>query len=246
MKITFTIVSIILLLNGCFSKERILFQDEDAKEEQKTLNVKTNAEYDYKIVTQDRVSIEVYKHPDLSTSTENKSNEKLGLKVSKDGTIRLPLINDVKIEGLTEEETALLIEEKLSKYIRSPHVKVEILNKRAYVLGEVKNPGVVAFNTDYMNIINLISLQGGFTEYADKENIKIIKGDLKNPKVSSLDLTDMNDIKVSNLIIEPNDIIYIQPNDTKQTNLKINEYTPLLGLIGSLLSTFTNIKYLSE
>jgi polysaccharide export outer membrane protein len=47
--------------------------------------------------------------------------------------------------------------------------------------------------------------------FSHSNRIKIIRGDLKNPKIFTVDLTHYNSFQKDNLIIQPNDIIYVEP-----------------------------------
>jgi len=70
----------------------------------------------YRIRTQDVLTIMVSKEPELSGSVV----------VRPDGAITWPLVNDVRVVGLTSQELAELITEKLKSFVRSPQVTVTV------------------------------------------------------------------------------------------------------------------------
>jgi len=247
---------------GCSADKYTLFQEKNSMVTSKDLFIQSNLNdnkvntsiktkkviYEYKIAPNDRLSIMVYNHPELSTtsSVNAQTNKGMGFLVSNDGTISVALIGDIKVQGLTAKEASGLIQNELAKYVKNPYVNIEIINKRIYVLGEVEKPGMIAVDSDYMSIIEVISSSGGFTTYAARDNIKILRGDLNNPDITTIDLTNINAVKVADLMIRPNDVIYIQPNSARATNIAINEVTPAIALFNSILSTFVNIKYLTD
>jgi hypothetical protein len=47
-------------------------------------------------------------------------------------------------------------------------------------------------------------------------------------------------------MIQPNDIIYVMPNNMKAFNVQVNQFDPILRLVGDILSPFVHIKYLSK
>ncbi len=261
MKLLFSFL-IIIAFTGCGADKYTLFQEKssttkgffipsDMKDikQKSQINIKKSKKftYEYKIAPSDRLSVMVYKHPELSTRSANvQANAEIGLLVSSSGTINVALIGDINVKGLTAKETSVLLQKKLSTYVKNPYVNVEIINKRIYVLGEVKKPGMVPVDSDYMSIIEVLSASGGLTTYAKRDDIKILRGDLNDPDITTINLTNMSALKVADLMIQPNDIIYISPSDARATNIAIGEMTPAIGLVNSILSTFVNMKYLSD
>ncbi|HFU75245.1 MAG TPA: hypothetical protein ENK66_03265 [Arcobacter sp.] len=61
-----------------------------------------------------------------------------------------------------------------------------------------------------------------------------------------VNLTDTNAILTANIMIEPNDIVYVMPNNMKAFNTNVNEISPVFQLISSILQPFVNIKFLSN
>jgi len=82
--------------------------------------------------------------------------------------------------------------------------------KKAFVLGEVKEPLVLPLKYD-VNLAAAISLAGGFTRSAEKRNVLIVRGGLGDPKIIAIDFNKI--IKQGNLAqnlrLEPNDIVYV-------------------------------------
>ena len=233
-----------ILFFGCSAKDDyILFQGKKAQT-QSTPKPTKKYIYEYKIVPGDRLSITMFNHPELSTNTSASNIQ--GIEVFPDGTIQLPLIGSVKIAGLTTEAATKKIQKLYAEYIRHPYVKLDVLTKRVYVLGEVKQPGVVQISGDYTNLIYAISQRGGFTDMARKKTIKIISGNLNNPTIKTVDLTNINSLTLSKIILKPNDIVYVEPYGTKPLDVQIQGVSPIVNFLNSIMSTFVNVKVLSE
>ncbi len=242
----------VFIISGCATKDNYaLFQEKKSKttktEEKKEIK---RIIYEYKIAPGDRVSVIVFGHPELSTgkleSATFYTTRQDGVLVSPRGTITLPLIDEIKVSGLTKEEAKNLIEEKLSKYVKKPRVYVEILNQRVYVLGEVNKPGNVPLFDERMTLIEAIARAGDFNIYSLRNRVMIIRGDLSNPEVKYVDLTNLNKLKATDLFLQPNDIVYVPPNKMRKVNVRINEIRPPLQLISEILQPFVQIKYLSQ
>lgn len=99
--------------------------------------------------------------------------------VRPDGLISLPLIGEIKAEGKTPVELQGIIEQALSKFIKDPKCVVIVLepkSKQIYVDGQVINPGQFILDKD-IYFSQIISLAGGFTEFASKGSITILRTD---------------------------------------------------------------------
>ena len=121
----------------------------------------------YQIGPEDVLNISVWKEPTISNTVP----------VRPDGKISLPLINDVQAAGLTPSALAGAITEKLKKFITDPQVTVIVTavnSQRVYVLGEVTRPGAFPMIPG-MRVLQLLSDAGGFTAFANRRNIHIVR-----------------------------------------------------------------------
>jgi len=241
---------IVLFMLGCSNKENfILFNKVDIN--QSKLNSINSSQFDavtfeYKIVPNDRVSIIIYKHPELSPSTLGNITSDRGILINSKGDIRLPLVKTIHLAGLTQTEAQEKIEQRFKRYIKSPDVYFEVLNKRAYVIGEVNNPGEVELINEKLTLIQLISKAGDFRDSANKQAIMILRSGKDRINSEIVNLTDFNSLKTANLMIKPNDIVYVLPNDMKAFNVKVDEINPVFRLISNILSPFITVKVLSN
>ena len=222
---------------------------EQTKEQQKrkedTLTQLQDVQFEYKIRPYDRVSVVVYKHPDISTSSQNTMQQERGLLVNSKGYIRLPLIKKIYLQGLTQTEAEDALEEAYGVYIKNPDVQIEVLNKRAYVIGEVNRPGEIPLPNERLTLLQILASAGDLTDSADRGSILIIDGDSAGKsKTRVVNLTDKHSLITANLMIKPNDIVYVMPNNMKAFNIGVKETTPIFTLINQMLTPFVNIKFL--
>lgn len=249
---------LIIGFTGCTSKEDYLLFNQtkihknsekgnNAQAQKETITQLENIQFEYKIQPHDRVSLVVYKHPDLSTSTINSQQQERGLLVNSRGEIRIPLIKSIKVSGLTQTEAEDAIENALQVYIKQPDVQVEVLNKRAYIIGEVKNPGEIELLNERLTLLQIIAKAGDLTDEANRKSILILRGGERSQvKTEVVNLTDINSLKMANLMIKPNDIVYVTPNNMKAFNTGVKEIDPIFNLIGHVLTPFVSIKFLSN
>lgn len=122
---------------------------------------------DFTLGPEDILKVTVWKSPDLSGE----------VMIRPDGTITLPLIGDVSAAGLTANVLAKRISERLTEYVSSPVVTVQVKEVNSYfiyVLGEVVKPGKYPLKS-YANVMQGISLAGGFAPFANKNKIKVLR-----------------------------------------------------------------------
>ncbi len=260
MKKTIFYTILILNLTACNTKnEFVLFNQTKAiknsnKNHQLNNNTTTitkidNAKFEYKIQPHDRISIHTYRHPELSTTTNQVgANNSLGagILVSSDGFIRLPLINNVKIAGLTQPQAQRKIERLLREYLTHPNVQIEVLNKRAFILGEVNHPGPIELRNEQIPLLQLLSIAGDLTNGANRNSIMIMKNQGDKIETKIVSLTDINSIATANQMIRPNDILYVMPKDMRIFNNKVNEINPIFQLVTNALTPFLTIRLLTQ
>ncbi len=121
----------------------------------------------YKLGPGDRIRLTVFGHEDLSGEFE----------VDGSGNVALPLVRDVKAQGLTVRQVEQEVASRLSPdYLRNPSVSVEVLNYRPfYIYGEVNKPGSYPF-VNGMTVVNAVALAGGFTYRARTGRVQIKRG----------------------------------------------------------------------
>jgi len=122
---------------------------------------------EYKLGPEDQIRVSVWENRELT----------MELVIRPDGKISMPLIQDVTADGLTSEELAGNIREKLLAFIKEPQVSVIVLQVNApkfYVIGNVVRPGTYPLRGE-MSVLQALSLAGGFTQFASPRSIKLIR-----------------------------------------------------------------------
>lgn len=258
----FLSILVIAVFSGCTTKEYKLFQKSSLTEDKTTViedkTYKEEVVFENIIAPNDRVDITVYIQAgegsqqmtsmltSRETSNSNQIQENIGLLVTQEGTVRLPLLGSVKIQGLTQDEASEFLISEYKKYIRNPYVLVEIKNQRVIVIGEVKNPGIVSVTNGTMNVVEAIARSGDLTDFASRTDIKVIRGDLRKPEIRSIDLTSLDALSVSSLYLKPNDILYVQPKPIKGFNRVFDDFVPFWGMLSSILDPFVQRKTLIQ
>lgn len=158
---------------------------------------------EYRIGVEDLLSVSVWRDPDLTREVP----------VRPDGRISLPLIQDVRAEGLTPEELAAAIRDRLKEVLSNPSVTVvvrEVNSLKIYILGEVASPGVLAIRSK-TRLLQAIAMAGGVTAFAGRSDVLIFR-DRDAGEVIAVSYRDLvNGRRGSdNLILEAGDTIVVR------------------------------------
>jgi len=244
-------IGVLFVLTGCGSldSEYQLVQNEKSTVQEDVAVAKGSIEY--RILPQDRLKVVFYRDPkqsaEVSTVELGQEMNTDGILVNTAGYVTLPLIGKIKVSGLTQTQAADRITQHLRKYLNSPSVYVEVMNKRIYVLGEVKKPGVVKLDREKMNIFEAIAFSGDLTDNAVRDNIIIVSNKPgKGLTMRSVDLTNFRKMRYASLMLRPNDIVYIQPDGWKEFRVKSNNFTAPFETITKIAAPFVTLKYLSD
>ena len=146
-----------------------------AAEEKKTWSAKASQK-DYLIGSGDILEITTWKEPDFTRPS---------VLVRLDGKLTFPLLNDVQAAGLTTVELKHVIENGLKDYVSNPVVTVNVsqpLSKQFYILGEVANTGEFPLVKN-LTVLQAFALAGGFTEWASKKEIILLRNEGGKEKV---------------------------------------------------------------
>ena len=183
-------------------------KDIDAiQEELKALHVVNPTPY--VIHPGDTFQLSVYNQPTLTTN----------MLITPDGTASLPLIGILKLSGMNLEDASNLIEERLSKFFRSPIVTLSPISVSGYyftIAGRVMNPGNFTVSIGQTKLLDAIALSGGFQtgtfhgdtiELADLDNA-FIKRDGKRLPVNFRKLVYEGD-DLQNIPVLNGDYIYV-------------------------------------
>ena len=113
--------------------------------------------------------------------------------VRTDGKISFPLLNDVQAAGLTPMMLKDVLETGLKNYVAAPVITVTVNNagsQKFYILGEVTRTGEYPIVKD-LSVLQAFALAGGFTEWASKDEILLIRRESGQKKVYKIDYKDM-------------------------------------------------------
>jgi polysaccharide export outer membrane protein len=166
---------------------------------------------EYLIGPGDVVQVTVWGHPELTIPAGSfRDAETSGQQVGDDGYMFYPYVGMVKAGGMNVAALRDVLTERLSRYIQNPQLDVRVVayrSKRVYVVGEVRNPGVLQLDDLPMTIADAISLTGGLTPDAWKSGVNVSR----KGQVYEIDLKALYDFADStqNLMLRHGDIVNV-------------------------------------
>jgi polysaccharide export outer membrane protein len=158
---------------------------------------------EYRLGPDDVLEVVVWKEPDLGTTTV----------VRPDGKISLPLVSECEAVGRTVPELQRRIAQELSRYIADPVVNVivkEVKHPKVSVIGQVRKPDqyrIVA----RMSVLDAVALAGGFTEFAKRDDVVVIRDVGSGARRIRLDLQRLLDGRRAEMFyLQQGDTVYVK------------------------------------
>lgn len=161
--------------------------------------------YTYQIGPGDSLNINVWRHPELSTTVP----------VRPDGKFSTPLVEDIVALGKTPADLAREIEARLIKYVREPSVTVSVssfvgnASEQVRVVGQAAKPAAINYKQG-MTLLDVMILVGGITDNAAGNRATLIRQSENNKQynVRLRDLLKGGDVS-ANVEVLPGDVILI-------------------------------------
>lgn len=166
-----------------------------------------------------------------------------GNTVEADGTVNLPLLGKISVEGKTIAEAEDSIRSAAKEYLKDATIKVRVLNYKITVLGEVKMPGIYYNFNNYITIFDAIGLAQGITDFAKLKEVLVLRPTPRGTRTFTLDLNSRSSLASEGYYLQPDDVVFLQPGKNKGLQQKL----PIAGVIvGALSAVFLILNYLNK
>ena len=238
------LLPLLLSLSSCYSHKVIGLLQEPSKcnnlpeydsVEYVPYTIRVNDEIIYRLITMDEtISKTIMGNQSYTGQYAN------SYRVYPDGTIDIPFLKPVHVEGLTIEQAQDSLRAAFREIIPDADVKLALHNKYFTVVGDI-NAGEYYIYKEKMNIFEALAMTGDLMNSGDRRHVRIIRpqGNGEEPEVLEFDIRTNSIINSKYYYVYPNDVIYVAR--TKDSFFKVPSYTGFLGLITSSLSLLVSV-----
>ena len=233
-----------------------------------SIMLKTNKDYkysqnpdsskalDYKISSNDILEFSMYSNDGfklVDLTSLNSANmgyrfeSNIQYLVESDGNAKLPVLGRIKLSGYTIREAESLLEEKYASFYVRPYVIMSVSNKRVIVFpGSAGDAKVIPLINNNTTLIEALALAGGIADDGKAKMVKLIRQSPDNKHdVFLIDLSKIEGIKQGTMVLQANDIIYVEPR-RKYASRLTQEIAPIVSIFTSVFVLFTYTKAISK
>jgi polysaccharide biosynthesis/export protein len=200
---------------------------------------RVEAETNYTIQPNDFLTLELYTNLGEKIVDPNRESFKEGgaavsespalqYLVDINGVARFPLLDEVRVQGLTIKQAEAMLAAAYEKFYEQAYVVLHFNNKRVIVLGA---PGgqVIPLSNENMRLTEILALAKGIDFEARANNIRVLRED----KVFVADLSTFEGYQNSNFVMKPGDIVYVEP--VRRPFIEaLRDYSPVITIITSI------------
>ncbi|MCB0760619.1 MAG: polysaccharide biosynthesis/export family protein [Flavobacteriales bacterium] len=242
MKKFLPVLAVIALLSSCTINKNLMFKT-DTEFTYDTPSTDTN-EYNYRISPNDLLLFRLFTNDgarllEVTTSTDQTNSRLFNFgdityQVQSDGTVKLPELGNVKVQGLTVFEAQDMLEEKYAQYYNEPYAVVQVTNNRVIVFpGSGGDALVVPLVNQNTTVIEALARAGGIANRGDASKVKLFRKVDGKQEVYLMDLSTIEGIQYANMVVQANDIIYVQPVPEIATEV-LKDVSPFVSIVSGL------------
>lgn len=159
-----------------------------------------------------------------------------GYSINDSGYVIMPILEKVKVDGLTVEQAQDTIAQRAEHYLKKAQVIVKLGYFRFTLLGEVHAPGIKTVYDDQVSVLEALGYGGDITYNGNRKNVLLIRPTKNGSQTYRLDLTNEELIRQEKYYVMPNDIIYIEPLRAALFRERSSDFLFIIPAISSTLS----------
>lgn len=169
--------------------------------------------------------------------------------VQQDGTIKLPAIqdsSDIPVAGLTIYEAEDSIANVYKQYFKNPYVQVRVLNKRVIVFpGGGGDAKVITLENNNTTLMEVLASANGIPPRGDASKIKLMRKIDGVRYVYAIDLSTIEGLKYTDMLVQANDYIYVEPVPEVAREI-LSEISPILSILSSTFIIYSVFNTFSQ
>lgn len=164
-----------------------------------------------------------------------------GYLVDEYGHIEFPKLGVIPVMGYTQPQLRDTLQARLKVYLKDAVVSVRLMNFRVTFINADRALTSMVTNNK-TNILQFLGMVGGVQWMDQRNNIRVIRQVNDQQQVYTVNLTDASVFNSPVYYLQPNDIIYVEPNRRKflETNVQLVNYFAQITSTLSILYLFIN------
>ena len=140
-----------------------------------------------------------------------------GYSINKDGLVRIPVIGEIPIAGLTEEKARIKIENAVNQFFKEEvYIRLRTGGIRFTAIGEFRNTGIKVILKNRATIFDALAVSGDPNLLAKRNQLFLIRQYEEGSRIHQINLNDRELLASPYYFIQPNDILYLQPMKIRQ------------------------------
>ena len=151
--------------------------------------------------------------------------------IDKDGCVEMPLVGKIEVKNLTVDEAKNKLQTAINTYINGSMLVVKLASFNLTLLGEVSRPGMYKVYQSEINLFEAISLAGNMTNFAKKDEVKIVRQTDNGSEIIVVDMGKADILSSPYYYLKPNDIIYVEPLKIKQWGFTTFPYSTVFSIV---------------
>ncbi|HSV88478.1 MAG TPA: polysaccharide biosynthesis/export family protein [Bacteroidales bacterium] len=167
-------------------------------------------------------------------------NQTVTYLIEHDGSIKLPVLGFTDLAGLTIREAEVMLEKEFSRYYNNPFVQIRVVNNRVIVFpgGRGGASNVIYLENTNTTLFEALARAGGIAD-GKASRVKLIRnGDGNAPQIYLINLATIEGINNGNIVVQANDIIYVEPR-ARVGQLILENITPYLSVVTAALLVYS-------
>lgn len=159
--------------------------------------------------------------------------------VDTDGNIMFPQIGAVNTKGENIESLRAKLVNHISEYVKNPVVDIKLVNFKVSVLGEVARPGTYVIPDGNTTLLGALGLAGDLTVFGVRTNVLVVRNVDGQITQERVDLTSAQFINSPFYYLKQNDMIYVQPNENREKQARVDPNTGIYISVASVVASLT-------
>ena len=177
---------------------------------------------------------------------QNQQRGLLSYRVEPDGTVDLPEVGSLRLQGLTLEEAEVAIEEAYESEYVDPYAMLQVVNNRVLVFpGEAGQATVITLQNQNTSVIEALAQAGGIRQRGRSKEVKLIRQQGDDNLIYSMDLSTVNGMNEARRIVQANDILYVESNPQVVREV-LTDVSPVAQLVTTFTSLWFTYRVLSD